>query len=384
MKLRGRPGGPRLHAGQAAAPVQAGSTARRRRWARLVGFGLGAMWTCGLALAQTLVPTPAQTQTPALASTPTPTPTGLHDGRDSVVDIGQPVRRIVSLLPSLTESVCALGACDRLVGTDRYSNWPASVLALPKLGGLDDAQIERIVALRPDVVLVSTSARLTDRLKALGVEVLALETRNRAEVKRGLSVIATLLGTPAAADRVWSQIEQETKTAADRVPPALRGRTVYFEIDAAPYAAGPESFIGETIARLGLVDALPATLGPFPKLNPEYVVRLQPDILMATRLGLAQMPQRPGWSALRALRDHRACGFDTAAFELLIRPGPRMGEAAGVIADCLVGLAQTFPVAAGPTTRPSADLAVQPAAGAVVPSADTPDVASGLASGHKP
>jgi len=263
----------------------------------------------------------------------------LRDDRGATLTPAAPPQRIVSLLPSLTESVCALGACARLVGTDRFSNWPASVLALPKLGGLEDAQIERIVALRPDLVLLSTSARVTDRLEALGVKVLVLESRNHADVKRSLATLAQLLGTPAEAERVWSAIERDVRAAASRVPPALRGQRVYFEVDATPYAAGPASFIGETLARLGLANAVPAELGPFPKLNPEYVVRLQPDIVMAAQQNVAEMPERPGWSALRALNDKRSCGFTSERYELLIRPGPRMGEAASVIADCLVRIA---------------------------------------------
>ena len=74
-----------------------------------------------------------------------------------------PPQRIVSLLPSITESVCALGACARLIGVDRYSNWPDSVKALPQLGGLDDPAIERIVGLKPDLVLAAPSSRATDR-----------------------------------------------------------------------------------------------------------------------------------------------------------------------------------------------------------------------------
>ena len=98
----------------------------------------------------------------------------LHDDRGATLVLAAPPQRIVSLLPSFTESVCALGGCARLVGTDRYSNWPVSVRALPKLGGVDDAQIERIVALRPGVVLAAPSARVIDRLEALGVKVLEI------------------------------------------------------------------------------------------------------------------------------------------------------------------------------------------------------------------
>ncbi len=264
----------------------------------------------------------------------------LHDGRGATLVLPAPPQRIVSLLPSLTESVCALGACARLVGTDRFSNSPASVIDLPKLGGIDDAQIERIVALRPDVVLLSTSARVIDRLESLGLKVLVLEARDHADVKRSLTLLAQMLGTPAEAERVWSAIERDTRTAAERVPAGLRGQRVYFEVDATPYAAGAGSFIGETLARLGLANAVPAELGPFPKLNPEYVVRLQPDIVMANDRNLADMPKRPGWSTLRALKNGRSCGFGLDRYELLIRPGPRMGEAALALADCLVAISK--------------------------------------------
>ena len=95
-------------------------------------------------------------------------PVVLRDDVGAEHRLAAPPQRIVTLLPSLTESVCAIGACDRLVGTDRFSNWPASVAALPKLGGLDDLPVERIAALKPDVVLVSSSARIIGRLEALG------------------------------------------------------------------------------------------------------------------------------------------------------------------------------------------------------------------------
>ena len=281
----------------------------------------------------------------------------LRDDRGATLVLAAPPQRIVSLLPSITESVCALGACARLVGTDRFSNWPDSVRALPKLGGLDDAQIERIVALQPDVVLVAASARVTDRLEALGLKVLVLESRDHADVKRTLTLLAQMLGTPVQAERVAAAIERDTRAAVERVPAALRGKRVYFEVDATPFAAGPASFIGETLARLGVANAVPAELGPFPKLNPEYVVRLQPDIVMASDRNLADMAKRPGWTALRALRDGQSCGFPSERYELLIRPGPRMGEAAGVLADCLMAIVAKPSAAKPSAARASAEMA---------------------------
>ncbi len=277
--------------------------------------------------------------------------TGVVDDRGQTVTLARPAQRIVSLLPSLTETVCALQACDRLVGTDRFSNWPAQVLALPKLGGLEDTQIERIVSLKPDLVLAAQSARVIDRLESLGIPVLALEPKTLADTRRVLRAVALALGQPGQGDVVWAGIERQMAAAAARVPPALRGQRVYFEVSAAPYAASESSFIGQTLGRLGLGNVVPARLGPFPKLNPEFVVRAQPDLVMASAANLADMARRPGWSAITALRQQRSCGFAEARYEVLIRPGPRLAEAADLIADCLEKLGR--PATAGAAAAPA-------------------------------
>jgi iron complex transport system substrate-binding protein len=251
-----------------------------------------------------------------------------------------PPQRIVSLVPGLTESVCALGACERLVGTDRYSNWPAIVQALPKLGGLDDVPLERIAALKPDLVLAAPSARAVPRLQALGLRVVVLHTRSHEDVQHNLQTLGRLLGDEAAARAAWAGIQAQLAEAAARVPPALRGRSVYFEVETSPYAAGPGSFIGQTLQRLGLANIVPVALGPFPKLSPEFVVQAQPDLVMAEARNLQTMPGRPGWASLRALQQRQVCAFAPVDYELLVRPGPRMGQAALQLADCLAGLAK--------------------------------------------
>ena len=247
-------------------------------------------------------------------------------------------QRIVTLLPSLTETVCTLGACSRLVGTDRYSNWPASVLALPKLGGLDDALLERIVALRPEVVLAASSTRAVDRLEQLGIPVLAFDSDRHEQVRASLQRIGTLLGASAQAEAAWAAIEGEFARAAAAVPARLQGRTVYFEADSTPYAAGAASFVGQTLARLKLENIAPASMGAFPKLNPEFIVRSQPHVIIAVRRNADEMKGRPGWSQLQALQARRVCAFDSERYEMLTRPGPRLGQAALAMAECLAAL----------------------------------------------
>ena len=168
----------------------------------------------------------------------------VSDDNGQRITLPGPPQRIVSLLPSLTETVCALDACGRLVGTDRFSNWPAAVVALPKLGGLEDAQVERIVALKPDLVLSARSTRANQRLQALGLTVLALEPAQWAATQRTILTLATALGTPAAGPALVQRIESRIAAAAARVPVALRSQSVYFEVASTPYAAGEASFIG--------------------------------------------------------------------------------------------------------------------------------------------
>ena len=264
-----------------------------------------------------------------------------------------PPQRVVTLLPSLTEAVCAVGACDRLVGTDRYSNWPARVLALPKLGGLDDAVVEGIVALRPDVVLAASSTRALARLESLGLKVLRFDADRHEQVRATLERVGRLFGAPEAAQAAWQAVQADLARAALRVPAAWYGRRVYFEVDATPYAAGEASFIGQTLQRLQLrniASAAAGVPGAFPRLSPEFVVQARPELILTARRHAAQMRLRPGWDRLSALRGGRVCEFDESAYELLIRPGPRLGEAALVIADCLATLQP--PDAATPAGAP--------------------------------
>jgi iron complex transport system substrate-binding protein len=268
----------------------------------------------------------------------------LRDDRQVDVTFAKPPQRIVSLLPSLTEMVCALGQCQKLVGVDRYSNWPDSIAKLPRMGGGIDPNIESVVAVKPDLVLMATSARGAERLTALGVTVLAFEPRSYADVQRVMRLIAQALEVPAhESERVWRQMDAGVTAAAQSMPANAKGQRVYFEVSAAPYGASEASFIGETLQRLGAHNILAASMGPFPKVNPEFVVRAQPDIIMVGDSSLVDMRTRPGWMHLRAMRTQRVCHFKPDESDVLVRAGPRMAEAARLMAQCLTDKAKGQP-----------------------------------------
>jgi iron complex transport system substrate-binding protein len=260
----------------------------------------------------------------------------VRDDRQQEVSFSQAPARIVSLLPSLTETVCALGQCRKLVGLDRYSNWPASVRQLPRLGGGLDPNIELVVAQRPDLVLMATSARGAERLQSLGITVLALEPRTHADLQHVINTLAKVLGVPAShSERLWREINAGVLAAAQSLPSQARGQKVYVEVSPAPYGASESSFIGETLMMMGLRNILPGNMGPFPKINPEFVVRAQPDIIMAGDSSRASMLQRPGWSQLKVIQSDQVCVFNTDESDVLVRAGPRMAEGARLMAQCI-------------------------------------------------
>lgn len=286
----------------------------------------------------------------------------IEDDRGQRVEFEVPPQRIVSLLPSLTESVCALDACDRLVAVDRYSEYPESVRSLPVVGGGLDPTIEAVVARKPDVVLMSVSSRAAQRLQALGVKVVTLEPKTHADVKRVLEVLDTMLYGDTAqaqdasrAEKLWQKIERGVDQAAASLPEPSRGMRVYFEVSKGPYGAGPQSFIGETLSRLGLGNVLPQDLGPFPRVTPEFILRADPDVLMVSSRSMVPEFQYPGWHNMRAMKAKQVCQFDADDSNILVRPGPRMHVAAQLMADCLQDL---FGASQPKTTEPAASAGV--------------------------
>jgi iron complex transport system substrate-binding protein len=298
-----------------------------------------AMAACGFACIIALVA--AAASGPARGADTAPAsaagPIVVRDDLHNQITLAHSPQRIISLLPPLTETVCALGECARLVATDRYSDWPESVKALPKTGGLDDPLIEAIVRLHPDLVLLSSSQRITARLHEFGIESFALDTQTYAHVSHAITVIGTILGVPERAAALNRRIDDEVGGIGEQAIARRRGPapTVYFEVDPGPYAAGPQSFIGELITRLGARNIVDADLGPFPKLNPEYVVRRNPDVIFVSPADAPHLADRPGWNAIRAVREKRLCSFPPEVRDTIVHGGPRIADGMRAMAECL-------------------------------------------------
>jgi iron complex transport system substrate-binding protein len=241
---------------------------------------------------------------------------------------------MISLSPVLTESICALSACERLVAVDRSSNHPAQVRDLPKAGGVVDPNLELIVSLRPDVVLTTRTAQVIDRLEKLGIAVVAFEPQSQAQAQATYLTLGAWLKVPDAAQR-WQRAEALAWAAARRQMPASpQGLRVYIEVASDPYAAGAASFMGELTNQLGWLNVVPAALGPFPRLNPEFVLRANPEVIVTTSTTLAQMAARPGWAQIDAIARGRVCVLKGDEVDTFSRPGPRLSQAAVTLARC--------------------------------------------------
>jgi len=298
------------------------------RWLKFVG-PCTVVWACMLT-SMSMVQNASATQASASFS--------LTDDRGRVVVIDKAPQRIITLLPSLGEIVCELQACERLVGVDRYSNWPERVKSLPKLGGIDDTQLEALVKLKPDLVLLARSSRVMQRLESMGIKVVALEPQNQEDMRRVIQLIAGALHLPQHQDRaqaLWQSIQQKLDSVASHVPAKAKGMRIYFEAGSGYFAAGEVSYIGETLKRLGLVNVVTSSMGAFPQVNPEFVVKANPQIIFMGERTATDLKSRPGWQRIEAIAQQRICAFTPAQSDIVVRSGPRIPEAADLMLACL-------------------------------------------------
>ncbi|GGL80122.1 ABC transporter substrate-binding protein [Deinococcus aerolatus] len=236
-------------------------------------------------------------------------------------------RRIVAMLPSHTETLVAIGAGSKLVATDIFSNHPKAVTdRLPKVGSGYQPDLEAIVALKPDLVLAdeSTGSRLTEKLAAAGLTVYGGTAQTYNEVFEKIAVLGKLTNHETGALNLIIRMRTELNTLQASVANLPKVST-YYEIDPTPYSVGPNSFIGALLSRAGGQTIVPAALGDFPKLDPELIVRANPQVMVG--LTLAEAAGRPGWVGLQAVQRGKVFQPTPEANDAISRPGPRLPDA---------------------------------------------------------
>jgi iron complex transport system substrate-binding protein len=251
-----------------------------------------------------------------------------------------PIARVVSLSPSTTEAVFALGAGPRLVGRSRYCDYPSEVEAIPAVGGFVDPSLEAVLALQPDLVTGVQGPGLRDfaeRLAARGIETFFPPTQSLGEICAMLRGLGKLLAAEPAAEHVVATIEAER----DAVGRAVAGRTrprALFVFGLRPIVvAGPGSFPDEMLRLAGADNVVVSDRNRFPTLGIEQVIAFDPDVVIdatggTMREGISISRDLPGWSELRALAQGRLVRVND---DRVLRPGPRVGQGLGVLARAL-------------------------------------------------
>lgn len=305
---------------------------------------------CTQTPAPTVTPvlTPSATVTPAVVSAATQTPTAspvivLMDGLNRTVTLHSPAQRVVSLAPSNTEILFAVGAGAQVVGRDEASDYPAEVSSLPAVGGWSGFSQEAIVALQPDLVLAAeiTPPELVAELEGLGLTVYLLPNPHTLEeMYAGLATVAQLTGHEAEAQVLIEQLKARVAAVDARIAQVETRPRVYYELDATepakPWTAGPGSFIDLLITRAGGINVAGDLSGEWVQIGLEELLVRDPDLILLGDAPYGETPEkvaaRPGWDALRAVQNGRIFPFDGT---LVSRPGPRLVDALEALLEVL-------------------------------------------------
>lgn len=242
-----------------------------------------------------------------------------------------PVRpsRIITLAPNLTEIVYAVGAGDRLVGNTTYCDYPAEAKQIAKVGDTLKPDIERIIALRPQLVLVSTASQLeafTRQLDEQGIAVYVTDPRSLEGVFQSLKTLGELLGEAERSEKLVTELRARASAVEDTVKSSQPVR-VFYQVSASPlYTIGREAFLTDLIRRAGGQSVTADIPGAFPRYSDEAALASQPEaIIMPVDSSMDQDNAKPAPSLLKspAVKNGKFYGING---DLLSRPGPRLVE----------------------------------------------------------
>ncbi len=246
-------------------------------------------------------------------------------------------RRVVSLAPSVTESLFAIGAGDRVVGRSRYCDWPPEASRLPTVGGLEP-DFEAILQLQPDLVVGTPSgesSRLAEQLSTRGIATWFPVSESLASIDELLRGLGDRTGHSREARRLVAELDAREQTIQRAVAAEPAPRVLMVVGTGPVVAAGPRSFADELLRRAGAVNVVDAG-PPWPALGFEHIVELDPDVIIDSSGGADGVAhvtrEAAGWSGLRAVRDGRVFVLDD---ERVVRPGPRIAEGLALLARSL-------------------------------------------------
>jgi iron complex transport system substrate-binding protein len=252
------------------------------------------------------------------------------------VTIAAVPERLISLAPSTTEILFAIGLAPKLVAADDFSDYPAEAKNLPKIGGLNGAyNFEQIVALKPDLIFAAgiTAPEAITKLEALKLPVVVIgaEKTSFESVFADIALVGQATGQTEQAAQVTTAMQDQLTALKAKLAGAKEKPLVYWELDATdptkPYSAGPGNFVSDMIALAGGTNVFEKAETPFPQVSSEQVVAANPDVIIlsdaAYGITVESVLKRPGWQVITAVKQQRVAPIDD---NLVSRPGPRLVE----------------------------------------------------------
>lgn len=278
---------------------------------------------------------PNVTATSAPTASPTPTAIVVTDMKDREVTLDKPAERIVALTAADCEILYAVGAGNTLVGRGEFCDYPADVTAVPSVQSGSSTNVEQIIALNPQVVLMSTMAQTKEQVAALeaaGIKVIASEAHDIQGVYTAIDLIGTITGKKDEATKLINNMKTVfTEISANAE--GKGGKTVYFEVSPLEWGlwtAGKGTFMNELADMLGLVNIFSEVDG-WAEISQEQVIERDPDYIVTITMYFGEGPtpveeimSRKGWQDMKAIRNG---GVYHANSDEISRPGPRLADA---------------------------------------------------------
>ncbi len=287
----------------------------------------------GCSSPQTLSSAPTAAVPPTTAPSPTPASLEFTDGLKNTIRLAGPAKRVVSLAPSNTEILFAVGAGAQVVGRDEFSNYPAEAASVASVGGsMGKYNAESIVSLKPDLVLAAeiNPPELVKSLQDLGLTVYYLSNPTTMDgMYANLATVARLTGHEAETTALVEKLKQRVEAVKTRLGTPETRPTVFYELDAsqpnAPYTIGPGSFMDLLIKEAGGENVTGDQNSPWVQYSLEALVVKNPDIILLGDanygVSVESVGKRAGWESLKAVKDGKVLTFND---DLVSRPGPRL------------------------------------------------------------
>lgn len=295
------------------------------------------------------VETPAETAAPTAAPAQEPDPSFLFtDVTGREIEFAGPVERVVALTPAECEILFALGAGETLVARGRYCDYPDEVKKVPSVGVGADVDLDAIIELLPDVVIVNTGALTAEQsaeLQKAGIPIVVSEAQDVAGVCAAIRALGQLMGRESKAEELVA--EMQAGFAAARETASGATGSVYFELSPLSdglWTAGAGSFLDEIAGMLGLENAFGDRVGSVPvsaaeviERDPDYILTLT-GYITAAATAEEEIARRDGWDEVTAVENGAILSLSR---DIFTRPGPRLAQAAQLLAEFAAAAAQT-------------------------------------------